>query len=448
MAHLFIIFAGQSWTHTLEASNTIGSSERADIRLESPELEAVEAQIERTGSRYRLRDVTGRGLVRVDGKPVRQHVLKAGDKIELGGSFLVFTPAETGQVHLVPEVAPRAPAEAESAPAKEPEESAYELVDEQAPGGKAELAPCIYCGHQIRKGVSRCAYCGELLGEEARRKAREEAGPWSLLSDRAMATRGVNLEVMIRWVREGKIDRNSTVRGPSTRFEWRYAAEALVLSKYLGVCPYCQAQVSESDEFCPACRGDLEGKGRLAPELEARAKEEVRKRKSKKWTVVLVVLLFLAIVGAFFVTPVWRWVLPGAQESWMEQKLEAMTVGFKSLVGPARFSQEKALAEKASQEESKGNFRAAIAIYEELIATYPDTGFAQELSARLEKAEGWRSVKTRVNVADNYRRNRMYAQALRIYREQRGANPDYPLISELEQRISETERELSSGGSL
>jgi len=262
-----------------------------------------------------------------------------------------------------------------------------------------------------------------------------------------MATRGVNLEVMIRWVREGKINRNSTVRGPSTRFEWRYAAEAPVLSKYLGVCPHCQAQVDEDDEFCPACRGDLEGEGRLAPELQVQVKQQVRKRKSKKRVAALLVLLFLVMVAAFFATPVWRWVLPSAQESWMEEKLEAATVGFKSLVGPEHFGRERALLERASEQERQGNFGAAIDIYEQLIASYADSDFANQVDARRERAKRWRGVSTKINVADNYRTNRRYKQALDIYRELRQANPDYPLMSELDGKIAQAQQEMSSEAS-
>jgi len=374
-------------------------------------------------------------------------VLKAGEKIEVGGSFLVFTPAEEAEARFVPEVAPAVSAEGGGAPLKQPGEGVYELADEGPPSRKTDLIPCIYCGHQIRKGVSRCPHCGELLGEGALKKAREEAGPWSLLSDRAMATRGVNLEVMIRWVREGKINRNSTVRGPSTRFEWRYAAEAPVLSKYLGVCPHCQAQVDEDDEFCPACRGDLEGEGRLAPELQVQVKQQVRKRKSKKRVAALLVLLFLVMVAAFFATPVWRWVLPSAQESWMEEKLEAATVGFKSLVGPEHFGRERALLERASEQERQGNFGAAIDIYEQLIASYADSDFANQVDARRERAKRWRGVSTKINVADNYRTNRRYKQALDIYRELRQANPDYPLMSELDGKIAQAQQEMSSEAS-
>ncbi len=444
MASLFIISPGKTHTYELGVSTTIGSSQEADIYLELPDLESVEARIDREGSNYLLSDVTGRGLIRVDRKPVQRHLLKEGDKIELGGSFLIFT-SESKRVtpprmqEPYPQPPPLAPA-----PTKETQEPSYQLAEAAPVPKRARPRPCIYCGRQILKGSARCPHCGELLGEEARKKAEEEAGPWSLLTDRAMATRGVKLAVMVRWVREGRIDRNSTVRGPSTRFQWRYAAETPVLSKYLGLCPHCQSPVAEKDVFCAACKGDLDGKGRIPPEKVAQVKKKVPKRRGKKRLVLLVSLLLIVGVVAMGYTGLWRYLFPAAQERWVEEKVNAVTLRFKVVVGPEHFGREQALLKQAAGASARGDFQDAITIYEGLMATYPDTDFAAEVSVLLQRTRGWQRARRRINLADNFRRNNMHAQALLIYQELKATYPDYPLMNKLNQRIADTRRALGT----
>jgi predicted amidophosphoribosyltransferase len=44
------------------------------------------------------------------------------------------------------------------------------------------------------------------------------------------------------------------VQGPTTGDHWTFAGRTPAVSKYLGLCPHCQAPVKAEDEVCEACR--------------------------------------------------------------------------------------------------------------------------------------------------------------------------------------------------
>ncbi|NQU43807.1 FHA domain-containing protein [bacterium] len=74
----------------------IGRGEDCHIRLSDWFVEMHQAEIERSGDTFILRDISPRSTTYVNGEPVVEHVLWDGDVIDMGVSRLVFL-AEAGE---------------------------------------------------------------------------------------------------------------------------------------------------------------------------------------------------------------------------------------------------------------------------------------------------------------------------------------------------------------
>jgi hypothetical protein len=102
-----------------------------------------------------------------------------------------------------------------------------------------------------------CGQCGQELSGEMLAKMRQHSGPWYVL-EHVRPFPGVSLERLVRQIRRGVLTRTTVVRGPTTYHQWRFAAETPVLSKFLGCCWACQADVGQTDRVCAVCRADLD----------------------------------------------------------------------------------------------------------------------------------------------------------------------------------------------
>jgi len=89
--------------------------------------------------------------------------------------------------------------------------------------------------------------------EDGEAPAAERAGDWGFLSGDPGTGDGLTHEEMVRHVREGAIDEDTTVRGPSTGGSWVFAGRAPGIAKYLGICPHCQRPVGADDQICVHC---------------------------------------------------------------------------------------------------------------------------------------------------------------------------------------------------
>jgi tetratricopeptide (TPR) repeat protein len=126
--------------------------------------------------------------------------------------------------------------------------------------------PCVYCGQAVGREVERCPHCKASYSIAVRRASREVEGAWFYLEPRNLSNRGVDFATMLKLIEKGRLKRDSVVRGPTTHQDWMFAAEAPLLSKYLGVCPHCFNPAGPEQEFCANCDRDLDERpGRLRP---------------------------------------------------------------------------------------------------------------------------------------------------------------------------------------
>ena len=126
--------------------------------------------------------------------------------------------------------------------------------------------PCVYCGRLLPRDSKRCPECKTSYSLAVRRASREVEGPWFYLEQRNPSNRGVDTATMLKLIEKGRLKRSSVVRGPTTKQDWMYAAEAPLISKHLGVCPHCFGPASGAQEFCDNCHRSLDERpARLRP---------------------------------------------------------------------------------------------------------------------------------------------------------------------------------------
>lgn len=120
--------------------------------------------------------------------------------------------------------------------------------------------PCVSCGQLVRRGQRECEECGQDLAPETLARMTTHAGPWFVF-EHLRPFPGVSLERIVRQIRRGLITPTSIIRGPSTYYQWRFAAETPGLCRYFQVCWNCQSSVASTDAQCRACGSYLSFEG-------------------------------------------------------------------------------------------------------------------------------------------------------------------------------------------
>ena len=122
-----------------------------------------------------------------------------------------------------------------------------------------DSAPCASCAHLNSRAAQRCGHCGQDLSQEMLQKMAKHSGEW-FVYDNARPFPGVSLERMVSLIRRAALKPTSIVRGPTTYYQWRFAVETPLISKYLGRCWSCQAAVTADDSHCSECKVALDGR--------------------------------------------------------------------------------------------------------------------------------------------------------------------------------------------
>lgn len=143
-----------------------------------------------------------------------------------------------------------------------------EIPDDSAtttrPADAARPAP-----HELEalRGKSVCPFCGEVREQESkecprcamedtpatRQATRLRIGPWFVLQSRNPSAPGMKWSTLLALVQRGQITPRSVVRGPTTHQLWTFAARVRGLSRELGLCHNCNAEIEPTANICPSC---------------------------------------------------------------------------------------------------------------------------------------------------------------------------------------------------
>jgi len=429
---------------------SVGNSDMCDIVIPDGSLAPVHFHLRRKQQTYEVVSLANETLL--NGMPVRIEALRDGDSLAAGSTKLTFH--ISGEVELLPLEAP--PLSAKAEPPQEPSlEETYALREEVSPDPAKEAAPCPACGNEIQLGDQFCRFCGAPLGEKALEKARKESGDWSVLGPSGAVTPGLKFQVLLDWIENGRLNRYSTVKGPTTGYKWKSACEAPALSKYFGVCYRCNAGVEREWDFCRYCGADLDGKGRVAPggkqetyELE---KEKTRKSKTSRpqrrlglAAKIVVGLCLLAIAISALRLGLWSRFAPRSWQSAVSSASDRFIHALKMKIGPERFPGERHRLDRARALLQRESYDAAISASEAIISDFPGTQFArmaEEVRARAQEGRQKMLIRREIHglleKGKNFALNQMYAEALETYRSILSKYPDHPMSEEARQKIKE-----------
>jgi len=362
----------------------IGREAGNDLVLEDASVSGHHCRVERAEHGWRV--IGGEGETRLNGVAVRERRLCHKDRLDLGAVTLTFID-EAEAAALRPDEPLAVPDERPAyvmpdtlgLKPLEPAGDAAKPIPAAAPSEAVPTKTCPYCGHDIPEAATICRYCEEPLDARARRRQKKRAGDWSLLSARASATRGVSFRQMVEWVADGTVNENSSVSGPTTEFQWRFACETPRLSKYLGVCYQCGSPVKSSDAVCAACRVNLDGPA----EGELQRTEATTKRRAHLLRIAAAVSFVLAaVLGAGYLmafTPVGRWVLTESAQKQMRAAIEGLLVRPGQRSDP--FAEDRGRMRQAEALCLRGDFEGALSIYNDLRTRLANTGLAAEIDA-------------------------------------------------------------------
>ena len=454
MIRLKVRIGDEETEHPFDAGPIrIGRSRVNEVVLDHPSVARLHCAVEHIDDAWRLMRVGGE--TQLNGMAVREQVLHDGDRIDLGEVTITFLdpdeaaslkPAEPLVVSAGPDAAPESivPNDITVQP-PEPETEAAEPIAVAATADMTATKVCPYCGHEIPEAATVCKFCKEPLEARARRKRKSRKGNWSLLSAKASATRGVTFRQMVAWVRDGTINENSSVSGPPTQFQWRFACETPRISKYLGVCYQCGAAVKASDEICPACRINLDDPGDAVLERT----EVMSKRKTGFLRVTAAVAFILvALAGAGYTvsfTRVGRWMLTDTQQKQVQETVEGLFLRAREQVGPEQFSAERARIREAEALREAGDYEGALRIYTALQVELAETDLAGEIAAAIDITRDWqRAYSLRVMAGQLVAQGNPRA-AFPYYLEIKERYGGSPAAVDIDQRIAECRRAAPGG---
>ena len=117
---------------------------------------------------------------------------------------------------------------------------------------KTKVLICPYCG-ESQPAADRCRACRGLLDPLSRQATHNAMGPWFLRDPQRPHQPGCSYETLVRLIDRGQVNKNTIIRGPTTRQFWNAAKRVAGISHLLGYCHNCDAAVEPTDHGCHAC---------------------------------------------------------------------------------------------------------------------------------------------------------------------------------------------------
>ena len=123
---------------------------------------------------------------------------------------------------------------------------------------KQSLLVCPFCGVlQDTPEEEVCAVCTRLIGRSTIVVAENEMGPWWIRREEFPFRPGMTYDHIADFARNGKIDEQTIIRGPTTKQLWDIARRVKGIAHLMGRCHACGVKVDPASRSCPACSADF-----------------------------------------------------------------------------------------------------------------------------------------------------------------------------------------------
>ena len=117
---------------------------------------------------------------------------------------------------------------------------------------KQRILVCPICG-ETQPETKVCRVCSTLLEPDGLLLAEGGFGPWWVRNEELLFRPGITFEQLADLAKNGKIDLQTIVRGPTTRQLWKVARRVQGIAHLLGRCHRCGEHVQPTDLACSAC---------------------------------------------------------------------------------------------------------------------------------------------------------------------------------------------------
>jgi hypothetical protein len=112
---------------------------------------------------------------------------------------------------------------------------------------------CPYCGAVNESPTGPCPNCSLENTPAGRKATKSRIGPWYVLQRRNPAAPGMKYDMLLNFVRKGRVKPRTIVRGPTTHQLWRFAAHVKGLSREFGLCYSCGGKIEPASTVCQTC---------------------------------------------------------------------------------------------------------------------------------------------------------------------------------------------------
>ena len=121
---------------------------------------------------------------------------------------------------------------------------------------KQSVLVCPFCG-ELQKKTEACKICFKLLGRGNVMVAEAEMGPWWIRREEFAFLPGKKYDLFADLVRIGEIDKNTIIRGPTTKQLWDIAGRVQGIAHLLGKCHACGERVEPTSRACSSCKAQF-----------------------------------------------------------------------------------------------------------------------------------------------------------------------------------------------
>jgi hypothetical protein len=133
---------------------------------------------------------------------------------------------------------------------------------------------CPFCGNRNQDGKAECPACGMEDHDLTRTATTRRVGPWFLRQTSNPFAPGMKFTVLRELTKQGRVNPDSVVRGPTTRQMWTFAARVRGLAHLFGICWNCNRTLpapgpnEDPDDFCLYCGALIEPPSNPDQQLE------------------------------------------------------------------------------------------------------------------------------------------------------------------------------------